>query len=169
MFNTTTIEKLKAKAIELVDLKRITLRKNEEEPQAAAAAVAVPPPLTINNFSNPNIQLDASQHAILVIDVNEEKPVFAPHPKNSIIREKDFKKINIAENILGASFSPFLDFILAFHCTDYFVKIAGINSQLKKESILQSPIKVFLNLSIRFIHIELKGTKKFTHTSYMSV
>jgi hypothetical protein len=168
MFNTTTIEKLKAKAIELLDLRRITLRKNEGEHLAAAAAPP-PPLLTITNFSNPDIQLDASQNLIAVIDVNDEKPVFAPHPKNSIIREKDFKKINIAENILGASFSPFLDFILAFHCTDYFVKIAGINSQLKKESILQSPIKVFLNLSIRFIHIELKGTKKFTHTSYMSV
>ncbi len=148
MFNTTTIEKLKAKAIELVDLKRITLRKNEEEPQAAAA-VAVPPPLTINNFSNPNIQLDASQHAILVIDVNEEKPVFAPHPKNSIIRDNDFKKFNIAENILGASFNPFKEYTVAFYCIDNFVRVIKINSLHKKNSIQQSPMKVFIIFLLR--------------------
>jgi len=152
MFNTTTIEKLKAKAIELVDLKRITLRKNVEEPQAAAAAaaaVAVPPPLTINNFSNPNIQLDASQHAILVIDVNEEKPVFAPHPKNSIIRDNDFKKFNIAENILGASFNPFKEYTVAFYCIDNFVRVIKINSLHKKNSIQQSPMKVFIIFLLR--------------------
>jgi hypothetical protein len=148
MFNTTTIEKLKAKAIELLDLRRITLRKNEGEHLAAAAAPP-PPLLTITNFSNPDIQLDASQNLIAVIDVNDEKPVFAPHPKNSIIRDNDFKKFNIAENILGASFNPFKEYTVAFYCIDNFVRVIKINSLHKKNSIQQSPMKVFIIFLLR--------------------
>ena len=63
MFKIETIEKLRAKAIELIDLSKITLRNNEEL-QEAAAALPLPP--LISDLSNPEIKLDSNKKAIAI-------------------------------------------------------------------------------------------------------
>ena len=141
MFKIETIEKLRAKAIELIDLSKITLRNNEELQEAAAAAALSLPPL-ISDLSNPEIKLDSNKKAIAIIDANDESPVFAAHPKKSMINRNDFKKINTSEKFMGASFSPFKDDLIAFHCNDNFVKVLSINFPPKIELKYQSPFKV---------------------------
>ena len=140
MFKIETIEKLRAKAIELIDLSEITLRNNEELQEAAAAALPLPP--LISDLSNPEIKIDSNKKAIAIIDANDESPVFAAHPKKSVINPNDFKKINTSEKFMGASFSPFEDDLIAFDCNDNFVKVFSINFPPKIELKHQSPFKV---------------------------